>query len=295
MRAYGVPEQVLTDNAKMFTGRFGSGTGEVLFDRICRENGIRHILTAPRSPTTTGKVERWHKTLRQEFLAGKVFASVEDAQAQVDGWVRHYNFERRHQRIGDVVPWERFRPPQMTLRSPPCTLRPRRRRRRLAGSAARARSASQPSCMRSVCGSRARPWRSQSSSGWSASATAGCWWPPTPSGTGPPRSPRPCTARANSGARGPASPRWARSWPARSTPQGPCPSPAPPTRPATPTGAARSRSPLSATPWRSQPAARCRGCIGSSTTAAESTARSPTPQEGPRAPTRRVTPSRAVT
>ena len=26
-----------------------------------------------------------------------------------DGWVRHYNFERCHQRIGDVVPWERFR------------------------------------------------------------------------------------------------------------------------------------------------------------------------------------------
>jgi transposase InsO family protein len=41
----------------------------VLFDRICAENGIRHLLTAPRSPTTTGKVERWHKTMRAEFLA----------------------------------------------------------------------------------------------------------------------------------------------------------------------------------------------------------------------------------
>jgi len=109
MRAYGVPEQVLTDNGKVFTGRFGPGTGEVLFDRICRENGIKHILTAPRSPTTTGKVERWHKTLRQEFLNGKVFDSIEDAQAQVDGWVKTYNFDRRHQGIGDVVPWERFR------------------------------------------------------------------------------------------------------------------------------------------------------------------------------------------
>ncbi len=110
MRAWGVPDQVLTDNAKVFTGRFGpSAAGEVLFDRICRENGIRHLLTAPRSPTTTGKVERFHKTLRQEFLAGKVFESIEDAQAQLDGWVRHYNFERRHQGIGDVVPWERFR------------------------------------------------------------------------------------------------------------------------------------------------------------------------------------------
>ena len=110
MRAWGVPDQVLTDNAKVFTGRFGpSAGGEVLFDRICRENGIRHLLTAPRSPTTTGKVERFHKTLRGEFLTGKAFTSIADAQTQIDGWVRHYNFQRRHQGIGDVVPWERFR------------------------------------------------------------------------------------------------------------------------------------------------------------------------------------------
>lgn len=110
MRAWGAPDQVLTDNAKVFTGRFGpSAGGEVLFDRICRENAIRHLLTAPRSPTTTGKVERFHKTLRQEFLTGKVFESIADAQTQIDGWVRHYNFQRRHQGIGDVVPWERFR------------------------------------------------------------------------------------------------------------------------------------------------------------------------------------------
>ena len=69
----------------------------MLFDRICRDNGIKHILTAPRSPTTTGKVERWHKTLRREFLDGKVFDSIDDAQAQLDVWVEHYNHERPHQ------------------------------------------------------------------------------------------------------------------------------------------------------------------------------------------------------
>jgi hypothetical protein len=109
MHTHGVPQEVLTDNGKVFTGRFGPGTGEVLFDRICRENGIKHILTAPRSPTTTGKVERWHKTLRREFLNGKVFESIADAQEQLDRWVHSYNHERRHQGIGDVVPWERFR------------------------------------------------------------------------------------------------------------------------------------------------------------------------------------------
>jgi transposase InsO family protein len=109
MRAHGVPAQVLSDNGKVFTGRFGPGTGEVLFDRVCRENGIKHLLTAPRSPTTTGKVERWHKTLRREFLNGKVFADIDDAQAAIDAWVWTYNHDRPHQGIGMVAPWERFR------------------------------------------------------------------------------------------------------------------------------------------------------------------------------------------
>lgn len=70
-------------------------------------------------------MERWHKTLRREFLNGKVFGSIDNAQNQVDGWVREYNFDRRHQGIGDVVPWERFRvvgqdhAPEPTVRSDP--------------------------------------------------------------------------------------------------------------------------------------------------------------------------------
>jgi transposase InsO family protein len=109
MRTHGIPEAILTDNGKVFTGRFGKGPGIVLFDRICRENGIKHLLTAPRSPTTTGKVERFHKTLRREFLNGKVFTDLADAQTQLDGWVREYNFDRPHQSLGMAVPWDRFR------------------------------------------------------------------------------------------------------------------------------------------------------------------------------------------
>jgi transposase InsO family protein len=109
MQRHGVPEAILTDNGKVFTARFGPGPGPVLFDRICRDNGIKHILTAPRSPTTTGKVERWHKTLRREFLNGKVFASIDDAQHRLDEWVREYNHQRPHQSIGRVPPNERFK------------------------------------------------------------------------------------------------------------------------------------------------------------------------------------------
>jgi transposase InsO family protein len=105
---HGVREAVLTDNGKVFTARFGPGPGPVLF-RICRDNGIDHLLTAPRSPTTTGKIERWHKTLRGEFLTAKVFASIIEAQQQLDRWVHEYNHQRPHQSIGRVPPFERFK------------------------------------------------------------------------------------------------------------------------------------------------------------------------------------------
>src|SRR5918997_1265433 len=80
---FGVPEQVLTDNGKQFTGKYGRPRpAEVLFDRICRHNGIEHLLTKVRSPTTTGKVERWHQTIQRELLDDHPpFLSVAKAQA----------------------------------------------------------------------------------------------------------------------------------------------------------------------------------------------------------------------
>jgi hypothetical protein len=108
MRAHGVPQQILTDNGKVFTGRYCQPPVEVLFDRICRENGIEHLLTQPRSPTTTGKIERFHRTLRLEFDTRQVFRTLKIAQQALDEWVVHYNTERPHQSLGDASPASRF-------------------------------------------------------------------------------------------------------------------------------------------------------------------------------------------
>ena len=109
MLRYGVPDEVLTDNGKQFTGRFGTHKAEVLFDRMCRENGISHKLTAPRSPTTTGKIERFHQSVRKEFLVDKTFLSLEVAQRELDAWVADYNHERPHQALEMAAPAQRFR------------------------------------------------------------------------------------------------------------------------------------------------------------------------------------------
>ena len=112
MVAYGIPDEVLSDNGKQFTGRFGRPRpAEVLFERICRRNGIRQLLTKPYSPTTTGKVERWHQTLQTEFLADAgPFASIAVAQAAVDKWREEYNHRRSHQALDMACPADKFRP-----------------------------------------------------------------------------------------------------------------------------------------------------------------------------------------
>ena len=108
MARHGVPQEILTDNGKVFTGRFGLKDTEVLFDRICRENGIDHLLTAPRSPTTTGKIERFHRTLRSEFLTGRVFEDLASAQSELQLWVDSYNSERPHSALDMATPFSRF-------------------------------------------------------------------------------------------------------------------------------------------------------------------------------------------
>ena len=113
IRVYGVPEEVLTDNGKVFTGRFHKPgmPVEVLFDKICRENGITHRLTKIHSPTTTGKIERLHQTLQRELLdVHGPFESIEALQAALDAWREEYNTDRPHQSLGMAFPASRFTP-----------------------------------------------------------------------------------------------------------------------------------------------------------------------------------------
>jgi transposase InsO family protein len=120
---YGVPEEVLTDNGTVFTGRFiKPRPAEVLFERICRENGITARRTRPRSPTTTGKIERLHQSLQDELLdVHGPFASLAALQAALDAWREEYNTDRPHQSLDMAFPASRFAPAVslLPLRVPP--------------------------------------------------------------------------------------------------------------------------------------------------------------------------------
>jgi transposase InsO family protein len=131
LRAWGVPGQILTDNGKVFTGRFNHPPVEVLFDRVCRENGIEHLLTQPRSPTTTGKVERFHRAMRTAFRTDRVFTNLAAAQSELDEWVLDYNTNRPHQGLEMATPATRFlheEPAPITPLRLPTNTRPDQRR-----------------------------------------------------------------------------------------------------------------------------------------------------------------------
>ncbi|MEU4540275.1 integrase core domain-containing protein [Streptosporangium sp. NPDC023825] len=80
-----------------------------MFERVCRENGIRLPHTQPRTPTTTGKIERFHQTVRRELLDDEVpFASMDAAQEAVDAFAEHYNTAPPHQALEMAFPADRF-------------------------------------------------------------------------------------------------------------------------------------------------------------------------------------------
>ncbi len=81
----------------------------MLFERICRENGITQRLTRPASPTTTGKIERLHQSLQKELLDDHgPFESIEALQEALDAWRMEYNTDRPHQSLGMAFPASRF-------------------------------------------------------------------------------------------------------------------------------------------------------------------------------------------
>ena len=60
-----------------------------------------HVRGAPYHPQTQGKIERWHQTLKNPVLLENYYLPG-DLEAQVDGFVEHYNHQRYHESLGNL-------------------------------------------------------------------------------------------------------------------------------------------------------------------------------------------------
>lgn len=69
--------------------------------------GVKHRRTRPYRPQTNGKVERFNRTLAQEWAYARAYDSDEAGTAAYGGWLHHYNHHRPHTGIGGLTPSDR--------------------------------------------------------------------------------------------------------------------------------------------------------------------------------------------
>ena len=109
---YGVPKEVLTDRGRQYTNWRGS----TRFERELGKDRVRHIKSQAHHPMTLGKIERFWKTIYEEFLVRAQFGSFEEARERIRQWVHYYNHKRPHQGIGGLCPADRYFEIQAELR-----------------------------------------------------------------------------------------------------------------------------------------------------------------------------------
>ena len=89
---------VMTDNGSCYRSRmFAVALGE----------GVKHRRTRPYRPQTNGKVERFNRTLTQEWAYARLYLSDEHRAATYNEWLHDYNFHRPHTGIGGLTPGQR--------------------------------------------------------------------------------------------------------------------------------------------------------------------------------------------
>jgi len=101
---YGVPKEVLTDRGRQYT----NWRGTTKFERELGKDRVKHIKSQAHHPMTLGKIERFWKTVYEEFLVRAQFGSFEEAKERVRRWVQYYNHKRPHQGIGGLFPADRY-------------------------------------------------------------------------------------------------------------------------------------------------------------------------------------------
>lgn len=85
-------DKILTDN--------GNGYRSHLWRDTCVELDIKHRRTKPYHPATNGKVERFNRTLLDEWAYARLWRSERSRTRALDGWLHRYNHHRHHTAIG---------------------------------------------------------------------------------------------------------------------------------------------------------------------------------------------------
>ncbi|KAB8286592.1 IS481 family transposase [Bifidobacterium avesanii] len=105
--AYGIPASTLTDNGSVYTTRLLSADPGP-FERLLALMGVRQKNGKPYHPQTQGKIERWHRTLKQWLTARPLAKDIDALNTQLDEFRHEYNEERPHRALNRRTPREAY-------------------------------------------------------------------------------------------------------------------------------------------------------------------------------------------
>jgi transposase InsO family protein len=100
-RARGVTtERVISDNGSCYRSR--------AWRQACAELHIQTKRTRPYRPQTNGKIERFHRTMTQEWAFSRHYPNELTRRSALLAWLHTYNHHRQHSAIGKVPPITRL-------------------------------------------------------------------------------------------------------------------------------------------------------------------------------------------
>ena len=108
---YGMPESVLSDNGAQFAG-FRQGFTQ--FEKWLMNHNVLPIHGRFKHPQTQGKIERMHRTMKNELLKHTVIENIDDANIKLQMWREKYNNFRPHEALGMRCPAEVYIPSNRT-------------------------------------------------------------------------------------------------------------------------------------------------------------------------------------
>jgi putative transposase len=108
----GVPIKLVVDNGAAYRSHTLQG--------ICARLGIHLIFCRPYAPEGKGKLERWHRTLRDQFLGEldeRRIADLDDLNARLWAWLEQVYHRSEHAGLGGVTPLARYQRDLARIRS----------------------------------------------------------------------------------------------------------------------------------------------------------------------------------
>ena len=108
-REFGLPDSILSDNGAQFAG-FRKGYTQ--FERWLMDLDVLPVHGRIKHPQTQGKIERFHRSMKQELLNHTAIADIQDAREKLGRWREKYNNLRPHEALGMKRPGEVYEPSQ---------------------------------------------------------------------------------------------------------------------------------------------------------------------------------------